>query len=344
MRILIDVNHPAHVHLFRCAAQEWQKAGDAVLFTATQKDVALRLLNAYDLPHEVIYERRAGRLNLARELVWRTAKLVRVARRFKPDVLLSMGSPTAAWAATLLRKPHVAFEDTEDSIGQIWLYRPFSRVICVPDCFMRDLGKRMMRYAGCHELAYLHPQRFLPDPARIAPLHSRERYFVVRFISWDAAHDSGEGGMSAAGKNELIAMLQEQGRVVLSVEKTPPVLLASPQNPETELAADAMHHLLAFAHLYVGEGVTAASEAAVLGTPSVLINTREVGYIKEQQERYRLTYRFADENAALDKVERLLAQDDLRNVWQMRRDVLLRDKTDVSAWMVEFLRQVAHPA
>lgn len=340
MRILIDVNHPAHVHLFRCAAKDWIANGDAVLFTATDKDVALRLLDAYKLPHEVIYQRRAGAFNLARELALRTIKLMRVGRRFKPDVFLSMGSPTAAWAAALLRKPHIAFEDTEDSIGQIWLYRPFSTAICVPECFQRDLGRRMVRYEGCHELAYLHPKRFTPDPAKIEPLLSNQRYFVVRFISWDAAHDKGEGGLSSAGKDRLLEMLARHGRIVLSVEKNPPLLLAQGAQPEVTFAPDALHHLLAFAYLYVGEGVTAASEAAVLGTPSVLINTRAMGYIVEQQERYCLSYLFGDENEALSKIERMLAQPDLKNVWQCRRDLMLRDKVDVTAWMEDFVRGV----
>ncbi|HLA45160.1 MAG TPA: hypothetical protein VJZ27_17065, partial [Aggregatilineales bacterium] len=234
-------------------------------------------------------------------------------------------------------KPHIAFEDTEDSMSQIRLYQPFTKAICVPDCFMHDLGERMVRYPGYHELAYLHPKRFLPDPAKIAPLASNDRYFVVRFISWDATHDDQQRGTSEAGKEQLIRMLRSHGKVVLSVESHPPVLF---DNGHRELNADAMIHLLAFAELYVGEGVTAASEAAVLGTPAVLINSRELGYIKEQEERYRLGYRFADENDAIDKIERMLQQRDLKSVWRCRQEVLLRDKIDVTDWMKEFVKEI----
>ena len=249
MRILIDVNHPAHVQVFRNAAKDWIAGDHAVLFTATDKDVALRLLDAYQLPCEVLYKRTPGLLHLARELVVRTGKLIRVGMRFRPDVILSVGSPTAAWAAAILRKPHIAFEDTEDSMSQIRLYQPFTKAICVPDCFMHDLGERMVRYPGYHELAYLHPKRFLPDPAKIAPLASNDRYFVVRFISWDATHDDQQRGTSEAGKEQLIRMLRSHGKVVLSVESHPPVLF---DNGHRELNADAMIHLLAFAELYVG--------------------------------------------------------------------------------------------
>lgn len=339
MRFLIDVNHPAHVHLFRCVANLWLERGDAVLFTATDKDVTVPLLESYDLPHEVLYKRGSGKVELAKELAVRTLRLARVCRSFQPDVILSMGSPTAAWAGFLTRHPHVAFEDTEDSIGQIWLYLPFTQYVLVPVCFMRDFGPKMIRYAGSNELAYLHPKRFLPNPIKIDPLRSNEKFFVVRYVSWDASHDKGEGGLSAEGKRDLLALLKQYGRVVLSVEKQAPVLLGKDGKPDLPLPADSMHHLLAFATMYIGEGVTAASEAAILGTPSLLINTREVGYIKEQAEVYHLTYRFEDEASAFDKIRKLLAQPDLRNVWQLRREVLLRDKIDVTGWLDEFLRE-----
>lgn len=345
MNVLIDINHPAHVHLFRNAAQIWQQRGDNAYFAAADKDVAIRLLDAYQLPYEIISVRKPGKLNLAVELVKRTLKLVQVGKRFKADVILSIGSPTAAFASALLRIPHIAFDDTEDSVGQAWLYRPFTRVISVPQCFGQDFGKKMVRYNGWHELAYLHPNRFAPDPAKIAPLNPDEPYFVVRFISWDAAHDAGESGLTAEGKKKLLDMLLQRGRVVLSLEKSPPVLLTpdtvSKDGREGKvLNADAMHHFLAYATMYIGEGVTAASEAAVLGTPSILINTRKMGYIVEQQERYKLGYLFDNEQEALKKIERMLRQPDLKSVWYCRREFMLREKIDVTAWMVELVDKI----
>ncbi|MBZ0305747.1 MAG: DUF354 domain-containing protein, partial [Anaerolineae bacterium] len=182
MKLLIDVNHPAHVHVFRNAASCWLERGDEVYFTAADKDITLRLLNAYHLPYEVVSVRRPGKLNLALELLNRTRKLIQVGRRFKPDVILSVGSPTAAFASQFLRVPHITFDDTEDSVGQAWLYRPFTKIICVPDCFGQNFGQKMIRYAGYHELAYLHPNRFTPDASKIAPLQPDETFFVVRFI------------------------------------------------------------------------------------------------------------------------------------------------------------------
>jgi predicted glycosyltransferase len=39
--ILIDVGHPAHVHLFRGAARDWTAARHQVLFTALDREIIL---------------------------------------------------------------------------------------------------------------------------------------------------------------------------------------------------------------------------------------------------------------------------------------------------------------
>lgn len=335
MRIIIDINHPAHIHLFRNAASIWAENGDEVLFTATHKDVVRNLLEAYDLPHKLLGERKPGIVNLATELVRRTHMLTQIGRRFEPDVFLSVGSPTAAFASKLLGKRHIAFDDTEDSVGQARLYRPFTDVVCVPSAFGRNFGKQEVRYAGYHELAYLHPDRFSPDASQIAPLTPETTYFVVRFISWDAAHDSGESGVG--NQSELVKLLLEHGLVVLSVEKSPPVLLDERGERAVELPAEAMHHYLAFAKMYIGEGVTAASEAAVLGRPSILINTRKMGYSLEQQDVYSLSYIYPNQAAAMDKIQKLVSQTHLHEVWRYRRERMLNEKIDVTAWMVDFV-------
>jgi predicted glycosyltransferase len=53
MRVMVDIGHPAHVHFFRNAIRELEKRGHSVKVTARDKDVALRLLEAYGIPYVV---------------------------------------------------------------------------------------------------------------------------------------------------------------------------------------------------------------------------------------------------------------------------------------------------
>ena len=50
MRIVVDINHPAHVHYFKNFIWEMEKRGHEILITASHKDVATELLHRYNLP------------------------------------------------------------------------------------------------------------------------------------------------------------------------------------------------------------------------------------------------------------------------------------------------------
>ena len=49
MKILIDIGHPAHVHMFHPFAVEMQKRGHVVLFTCRDKEFEVKLLTRYGL-------------------------------------------------------------------------------------------------------------------------------------------------------------------------------------------------------------------------------------------------------------------------------------------------------
>lgn len=331
--ILIDVGHPAHVHLFRNAARKWQAQGHSVLFTALDREVILELLRRYDLPHVVTYKRRRGKLALLAELVLRTWQTYRAARRFAPDLFVSFGSPTAGLPAWLMRKPYLALTDTEFAPEQHLLFKPFATIIATPTVFQKNLGPKQVRYAGYHELAYLHPDEFTPDSAVLDSLGlGSESFFVVRFVSWGATHDVGEHGLTVAGKRALIEELSQHGRVLLSVEGdvAPDILpLVTPFPP------DKIHDLLAFATMYVGEGGTMLTEAALLGTPAVFISSLRAGNWDDLGHNYKLLYMYTSGEDALRKVRELLNTPDLKELWQARRARLLEDRINPTPWLVD---------
>ena len=55
--------------------------------------------------------------------------------------------------------------------------------------------------------------------------------------------------------------------------------------------------------LYIGEGGTMASEAAVLGIPSIFVNSLELGYLNELEKKYGLVFNFSDSKKAIGKLK-----------------------------------------
>ncbi len=75
------------------------------------------------------------------------------------------------------------------------------------------------------------------------------------------------------------ASLQNKDVVITSEGKIPEELAPFSYS----LPPEQLHHVLAFADCYVGEGATTASEAVCLGTPAVYINPIRLGYIDEEK-------------------------------------------------------------
>ncbi|MCK5747011.1 MAG: DUF354 domain-containing protein, partial [Oricola sp.] len=98
MRALIDILHPAHVHFFRPLILALRERGHEIKILSRHKDVAVNLLDAYDLDHTVISTQRAGKLRLAAELAQRVAATKTVIYRFKPDVVMGLMGPSIALA------------------------------------------------------------------------------------------------------------------------------------------------------------------------------------------------------------------------------------------------------
>jgi len=184
--------------------------------------VTTDLLDAAGVPYAVVSHAGAGPLSRIGELLEREIGLVRLARRIDPDVVVSQVDPAAVHAARLVGARAVVFDDSEHERLVAGLTHRFADVVCTPSGFDRDVPNQR-RYDGFHELAYLHPNRFTPDPAALQRhgVDPESSYAVVRFVAWDAHHDLGRRGFSPAGKQQLVERLDEHGTVYVTAEGEP---------------------------------------------------------------------------------------------------------------------------
>jgi len=339
MRVLIDILHPAHVHFFRNFIIEMRARGHDVRILSRQKDVATDLLDAYGFEHELISSLRPGRLNLAGELVKRIDRTRRVIRDYRPDIVMGLMGPSIAVAGRMEGARTVVFYDNETTHKLNSVVARLTDAWLSPRGFKHDYGAKHLRYDGYHELAYLHPNRFTPDPERLRPhgIDPSSPYSLLRFVAWESIHDDGEHGFDLSGKRKAIETLSRLGPVYISSEK--------PLPPEFEpyrlsLPVEDIHHALAFATLVVGESSTIASEAACLGTHAVFVSKSGRGVNDEQEERYGLVRNFngARQRDALEYVQQLSAGDArvLKDDAMARRARLLDDTVDVTQFLIDY--------
>ena len=122
-----------------------------------------------------------------------------------------------------------------------------------------------------------------------------------------------------------------------------------------------MHHVMAFASLYIGDSQTMAAEAGVLGVPFVRFNdfVGRIGYLRELEDIYELGYgihatplaadspiRRADGlaqpsgvEALYERVEQLGAMpaEERKATFQSRREKMLAEKIDCAKFLTWFI-------
>lgn len=341
MKIVVNIGHPAHVHLFKNFVWQMERKGHEVLIVATKKDVALQLLDAYGFSYVCISSSGKSLAKKMLNLPLMDFRMYRAVRGFRPDIFIGVGSIRAAHVSRLMRKPCIVFDDTEVSSIQHMLYGPFTDAILTPACFKKDMGRKQVRYNGYHELAYLHPNYFQPDPSVLGDLGMREgdKFVVVRLVSYGATHDVGQHGFG--DPREIVRALESYGRVIVTSERK---LEPGLERCRWALSPERLHSLLYYASLYIGEGGTVATEAALLGTPAVRVSSRALhsdamGNFEELETRYGLLYSFGNAQGALRKAREILEQKDAKELWRVKRQVLLNEKVDVTGLMIRLVEE-----
>lgn len=332
MKILIDINHPADVHQFKNLIKIMQKKGHVFQIIARDKDCTHELLRK----EKIKFIPREGYKNLIGKffgILLIDLFLLNQACKFKPDILVgSSGNCYVSHVSKLIGKPSLVFDDTEHSKLQNFLTFPFATKIITPNCYTLKLGEKQIRYNGYKELAYLSPAYFKPNRNILRKYNIKGKYFVVRFVSWDASHDLGEKGSDI---NQIVGELERYGKIIISSEAKLPkkfskYLVKDPPD---------LHSLLYFADLFIGEGASTATEAAILGTPAIYVNKLKLGYIDEL-ERYGLLFHIPDEKKAVSKATKLI-ETKSKQSWRCKRDKLLSDKIDVNQWMFNLIKKYA---
>lgn len=268
MNILIDIMHPAHVHFFKHTIRELQRMHHKVVVTSRDKDVTLNLLEAEGIQHHVISKEAKGMAGMGLELIGRNLRMLKIAVANRIEVFASVGGISTAQVGRLLGRRNIIFYDTEIAHLQNKLSYPFATEIVTPEVYPGKVDpKKHLTYPGYHDMAYLHPDRFTPSKRELASAGVRyyKPYSVVRFISGQALHDRNMCRLSADGVVRIMKALEARGDVYLSTEGEE-VPYQKGFNPAIS------HSLLAFADIYVGEGATMASEAGIMGTPSIYID------------------------------------------------------------------------
>lgn len=344
MRIALFLGHPAHFHMLKYTASNLKRDGHQVFFVIKKKDILENLCQEAGFEYSKIRESRSdSKWGLVKSVLGMEWHMLRFIRRNKIEMLV--GSTLSFAAAKLARIPVIAMGEDDAEIVPRYakMVYPFASAVFSPmACNNGQWEHKSIKYPGFQKLTYLHPHWFKADKeiARRNGINPDEPYFLIRFAKLNAHHDSGVSGISTDIARRLVELLSPHGKIYITSERA-----LEPEFEQYRLHINPLdiHHVMAFATLYIGDSQSMANEAAMLGVPSLRFNdfvgAKKIGVMEEMEKVYGLTYGISSHEPDLlyAKVEELLAMPNLREEFQKRRQKMLSDKIDVTAFLTWFI-------
>lgn len=367
MNILLQLSHPAHFHYYHYAMLNWMEHGHKVVVVIKTKDILEQLVKDSGIPYYNINAKvhRSNKIGILWDMIVRDWKILRICLREKIHVLTG-SSAEVAHIAWLLRRFGVCTGEDDAKVIPAYvkctapfLYEHCIR-LCPTVCSSDGMEKYTVHYPSNHELAYLHPNHFTANRTIVDGygIDTTKPYFLMRFASLKAHHDNGIQGINTAIAQRLVDTLSPHGQIYITSERE-----LEPQFEPYRIRINPldMHHVMAFASLYIGDSQTMAAEAGVLGTPFVRFNdfVGRIGYLRELEDVYQLGYGIhatplkddspirltngqvqpSGTEALYKAVEDLVAMpaDERKRIFSERRERMLSEKIDYAKYLTWFI-------
>lgn len=341
MKYIFELNHPKHYYQFKYIMQQLLHDGHEIKVLARDKDVLLKVLEQEGVEYEIfgLHQKKMA------DKIIGTPKLIhnylRIARRYKPDIIVSKASFYGCMVAKLVGARSVIFPDSEVVKVTNRYVVPLATMVVTPGTFGLDYGPKHKRIKGLFEDCYLSPDvlKNAQKDNRVAEtLHSP--YAILRFVGWYANHDVNNSGLTLDEKKEIIRAIEDHMTVYISSEKELPDEL---QQYKLPTLANQIHQVLAGADLYLGDSQTMATEAALLGAPAIRSNSfvgpNDMTNFIVLEQKYGLLRNIRSFEDVLEAVKDMAANS-RKAEWMQKKDAYFAQVGDTNKHITELLEMV----
>ena len=337
MKYIFELNHPKHYYQFKYIMQMLQQNGHIVLVLARDKDVLLNVLQEEHIPYKIFGLHAKSML----DKVLATPKLLfnyyKIAKNFKPNVIISKASLYGTVVARLLGVKAIIFPDSEVVKLTNKIVAPLSSYVITPATFGLNFGKKHIRIKGFFEDCYLSPSVFTPNEQVVEQYGLKKPYALFRFVGWYANHDVNNSGFTAEQKRKLLRQTEQKMHVYISSEKQLPKDLERYKLPTP---AAEIHSVLSYADLYLGDSQTMATEAALLGTPAIRSNSfvgaNDMTNFIVLEQKYKLLHNIRDYDEVVKTLQYMLEKT-CKKEWKDKKDTYFKTVGDANKQIYEFL-------
>lgn len=361
--IAIFLGHPAHFHLYKHVVNALIKNAYNVTYLIKRKDILEDLVKQTGVPYTIVRDKersKSSKFGLISSMLKLDFNVFKSLLTLRPKLLTGTYCPIVSKLTFI---PFISCNEDDAKVVPnfaILSYPPANAILTPVVCDNGKWNDKSTKYPSYHELAYLHPNHFSADKSVVEGygIDTSKLYFILRFASLKAHHDDGISGINTEIAQRLIDILSPHGQIYITSERE---LELQFEPYRIRINPLDMHHVMAFASLYIGDSQTMAAEAGVLGTPFVRFNdfVGRIGYLRELEDVYQLGYGIhatplkedspirltngqvqpSGTEALYKAVEDLVAMpaDERKRIFSERRERMLSEKIDYAKYLTWFI-------
>ena len=362
-KIAVFLGHPAHFHLYKHVVNALIKNSYNVTYLIKRKDILEDLVKQTGVPYTIVRDKersKSSKFGLISSMLKLDFNVFKSLLTLRPKLLTGTYCPIVSKLTFI---PFISCNEDDAKVVPnfaLLSYPPANAILTPVICDNGKWNSKSTTYPSYHELAYLHPNHFSADKNVVEDygIDTNKPYFILRFASLNAHHDDGIRGINTEIAQYLIDILSPHGQIYITSERE-----LEPQFEPYRIRINPldMHHVMAFASLYIGDSQTMAAEAGVLGTPFVRFNdfVGRIGYLRELEDVYQLGYGIhatplteestirrndgslqpSGVEALYNAVETLVAMpaEERRTLYATRRENMLSEKIDYAKFLTWFI-------
>ncbi|MCF8337123.1 MAG: DUF354 domain-containing protein [Bacteroidales bacterium] len=274
MKIIFDLNHPAHLNFFKYSIKKLNNKHEVLVYVLRRG----KLPNIVEkelagINYKVIGRHRGNFLSIIFEAnIFKFLHLLFDIWKFRPDLGVSVGGFVLGACMKIFRKPNIQFDDDPESSNNILLEKLTSNELFIPP--IEYSSRKVNYFYATKEWSYLSPNYFIPN-AEVLKYYDLEpkSYIFIREVS------TGSLNYLKQEKNSILYFAKDlpvDCKVLFSLEdkKTKSlypgdwILLREP--------VEDIHSLIYYSKILISSGDSMAREGAVLGIPSIYCGFREM--------------------------------------------------------------------
>lgn len=339
MKLLFEVAHPKHYYVFKNLIKLLHPS-HVIKVIARPKDIVCELLDAEGVEYD-IFGRHGKSMKSKFVLLPKIFfNYLKVIKDFKPDLIVSKGSPYAAITGKITHVKTCILPDSEVVFSNNYMVAPLSSCVISSKTYGRDFGSKHKRVSGFFEEGYLHPRFLDAEVENLSVVELpcvNKKFALLRFVGWYANHDVGKFGFSDDQKIKLVDLIKRHCEVLISSEGALPPEL---EKYRFKAPVNKMHHTLYKAALYIGDSQTMATEAALCGTPTIRYNS----FVGENDmtnfkilENKGMLLNLSSYDSVCDKTKEILKDPSSKEEAQRKRELYFQQVVDINKEIIQHI-------